>query len=128
MFVFGGGFLEEADEFLVGYGYPGPAAGKQALELLYVYRMAAQVQRYRHGERDEPDILAGEEQDDEILMGIGDERDVVAALQVQAEKSLGGQPRLLLEVAVRHDGAEPAFCVVEVAAGDAGGSIIQRFR
>ena len=60
-------------------------------------------------------------------MGIGDERDVVAALQVKAEKALGGKPRLLLEFAVWHYGAEPAFCVVEVAAGDARGSIIQRF-
>ena len=128
MFVIDGSFLEEADEFLVCDGYLCPAAAKHAFELLHVNRMTAEIQGYRHGERDKADILAGEEQDDEILMGIGDERDVIAALQVQAEEALGGEPRLLLEFAVWHYGAEPAFSVIEVAAGDAGGSIIQRFR
>ena len=80
----------------MGDGYLCLAAGQQAFELLNVNCMAAEVQGYRHGERDKPDILTGKEQHDEIRVSIGDESDMVAAFQIQAEETASREPGLLL--------------------------------
>ena len=98
--VVGGSFLEKADELLMRDGYLCLAAGQQALELLNVNRVTAEIERYRHGERHQPDVLAGEEQDDEIRVGIGHQGNVITAFQIEAEQSPGRDPGLLLQFTV----------------------------
>ena len=98
------------------------------LELLNVNRVTAEIERYRHGERHKPDVLAGEEQDDEIRMGIGHQGNVITAFQIEAEQAPGRDPGLLLQFTVWQNDAELALRVVKIAPGNTCRRVVQRLR
>ncbi len=123
-----GRLAQEAQELARRHRRRGIATPQQAAQPGDIGRMAPKIDRRRQGDRHEPRVLAGEEEAQEVRVGLGDHGDARAARQGQRQQAAGELVRLQPERPIGEHRRELAAAGIEVRARLALGGVIQRIR
>ena len=101
--------------------------GDHPADLPEIARAPAESGRQRHRNRDQPGILAGRENAQEVAIAMGEDGNPVPGAQLCREQLLRHHPRLFAQHPVRQDLDQIAASGKKAHPGRAFGGIVQRF-